>query len=219
MSNVTNATSILYGTFLDIQSEVKTWLQIPSGDTSRDANIQLITDMACQWVQNWLGRPIAPQQYDRRFDGWSGLNGAYLELPWYPVLEIVSVTEYWGIAGPHTLVESTPTNQVDGWQCVYQTGRMTRVFPGNVQKPWFPGSRNVEIVWVAGYNPVPGDVRVATLEMIAHWWRNTQQAGGRPSGNIVPASEFEPATDTGTFYGVPDRTVALLSPYMRVSMG
>lgn len=202
-------------------TEAKQWLQVPSGDTSKDLNLQLIIDMACQWTSNFCQRPIAPITYDRRFDGWSNWNGAYIELPWYPVLEIESVTEYWGVAGPHYLEESTPTDQIDGWQCVYQTGRLNRVFPGNVQKPWFPGSRNIEVVWTAGYNPIPADIKVATLELIAHWYRNTQQQTGRVNGGaITPAAEFEPASDQvgGLWAGVPYRITTLLAPYISINI-
>lgn len=217
MTTVTNAESLTPGTFLTIE-DAKDWLQIPAGDYTRDNSLQLIVDMACAWATNFTGRPIAATRYDRRFDGWASWMGAFLMLPYYPVLEVVSVIEYWGIAGPHVLLESSPTDQIDGFQLVPNTGRLNRVFPGNVQKPWFPGSRNVEVVWVAGFNPIPADIKVATLELIAHWFRNTQQMSGRPSNAITAAAEFEPAGESGLWQGVPYRCTALLSPYISVNM-
>lgn len=216
---ITNAKSPeIWNSFLDMKTEVKTWLHIPPTDTQWDANLQLIVDMACAWVQSYCGRPFAPKQYDFRFDGWSSWNGAYIMLPKYPVLEIVSVTEYWGISGPHVLTESTPTTQVDGWQCVYPTGRVNRVFPGNVQKPWFPGSRNIEIVWIAGYNPIPPEVKVATLELIGHWYRNTQQSGAVRAG--AGGGEYSPsASGAGLWEGVPLRITDTLDPYVTVGIG
>ncbi len=219
MSTNTNAQSQTPATYMDLASEVKPWLQVPATSTARDANLTLITEMACSWVANYVGRAIGATTFDRRFDGWASWQGAYIMLPYYPVLEVVSVTEYWGIAGPHVLSESTPTVQIDGWQCAYNTGRLNRVFPGNVQKPWFPGSRNVEVVWTAGYNPIPADIKVATLELIAHWYRNTQQMGARPGNNIIVAAEFEPAEQAGGLWqGVPYRITALLSPYLSIGM-
>jgi hypothetical protein len=219
VSILENAESRVPQTFLDMVSEVKPWLQIPANDTSRDFQLRLIIDMACAWACNYIGRPIGPTTYDRRFDGWANWNGAYIMLPFYPVLEVTSVIEYWGIAGPHVLVESTPTVQVDGWQCVYNTGRLNRVFPGNVQKPWFPGSRNIEVVWTAGFNPIPADIKVAVLELIAHWFRNTQQMGGRPSNAINAAAEFEPADQSGLWAGIPYRCTALLAPFLSIGIG
>ncbi|HEX5347848.1 MAG TPA: hypothetical protein VFW64_12240 [Pseudonocardiaceae bacterium] len=217
MATVTNALNASpWQDYLSVADDVKDWLQIGSGDTSRDKNLQMLTSMACDWMQNFLGRPIAPTKYDRRFDGWSGWNGAYIELDLYPVLEIVSVIEYWGVSGPHTLLESSPSNQIDGWQCEYLVGRLIRVFPGNVQKPWFPGSRNVEVTWVAGYNPVPTDIKIATLELVAHWFRNTQQQRAVSTSVEV---DYDAADTQGMFAGVPNRIKDLVSPYLQVGLG
>lgn len=215
-----NGLSPQFPTYLDIQAEVKPWLQIPSSDTSKDINLQLITDMACEFCAQYTQRPIAPTTYDRRFDGFAGWNGSSLMLPYYPILEVVSVVEYWGTSGPNVLSESTPTNQIDGFQVEYATGRVTRIFPGNVQKPFFPGSRNIEIVWTAGFNPIPPMIRMATLELIAHWFRNTQQQSARANTQIVPSSEYEPSPSTpGSLWsGVPFRVTSLLNPYISYGM-
>jgi hypothetical protein len=211
--------SITYGTFLDLAADVKPWLQIPGSDTSRDVNLELIVDMVCQWIQGYLGRPVGATRYDRRFDGWAGWQGAYVLLPYYPVLQIVSCVEYRGISGPYTLPESTPTDQVDGFQLSPLTGRLTRVFPGNVQKPWFPGSRNIEVVWVAGFNPVPADLKVAALELTAHWFRNTQQQSANRLGAPGSASEYDPASTGGLWAGIPNRIITLLAPYLQQGIG
>lgn len=217
MSNV-NASSAIYGGFLDRDNDVKTWLQLSPADTTRNPQLDLLIDMACTWVQRYIGRPVAPQEYDRRFDGWSGWNGAYIMLPFYPVLEITSVVEWWGVSGPHTLSEQTPSNQVDGWQCEYQTGRLIRVFPGLVQRPFFPGSRNIEVTWTAGYNPIPPDIKVATLELVKHWYYNTMQQAGLRAG---PVADYDGADDSNTtmFTGVPFRIVDLLEPYISPGIG
>lgn len=214
-----NGQSSLWKSYVDLNNDVKPWMQYPVQDDSQDANIQLLIDMTCQWAQQKLGQPIGPMTFDRRFNGWSGWNGAYLTLPYFPVLQVVSVAEYWGIAGPHNLSESTPTNQVDGFQMDYQRGIMTRVFPGNVQKPWFPGSRNVEIVWTAGFNPIPADLKVATLEMIKHWWVNTQQQSSNRLGAGGAAQEYDPEeVANGLWTGVPFRIIDLLESRMQVGM-
>ena len=215
MSN-TNGESLIWSNYVDLDADVKTWLQIPlTAPAKFDYQLQLLTDMTCQWVQNKLGRPIAPTQFTRYFDGNNGWNGAFIELPYYPVLSVASVTEYWGTSGPHVLLESTPTNQTDGWQCEYLRGTLRRVFQGLVERPWFPGSRNIEVTWTAGYNPVPADIKIATLEMIAHWWRNTQQqAGNRPS-----ISEYDPeAVASGLWQGTPLRITTLLDSYIQVGI-
>ena len=216
MASNTNAGSLVWANYVDVNQDVKPWMQLTVGQADADIRLQLITDMVCQWAQKRIGQPIAPTQFDRRFDGWAGWNGAYIELPYSPVLEITSVVEYWGISGPHTLSEATPTNQVDGYQIDYLTGRVTRVFPGNVQKPWFPGSHNIEIAWTAGYNPVPADLKVATLEMIAHWWRNTQQS---MRTNVRAGGDDAEQVAQGMWSGTPLRVVNILDTYLRVGIG
>jgi hypothetical protein len=217
MTTNVNASSLTWQNYVDLDNDVKPWLQIPPTDITVDYRLQLLTDMTCQWAQGKLGQPVAPTQFDRRFNGWSGWNGAYIELPYYPVLEVTSVIEYWGGSGPHVLSEGTPTNQVDGYQMDYQRGQLIRVFPGLVQKPWFPGSRNIEVVWTAGRNPIPADLKVATLEMIAHWWRNTQQMAAIRSG---PSPDYDPEQiASGLWQGTPLRITALLDGYQQVGIG
>ena len=219
MSN-TNALSNIYANYVDLDEDVKTWLQINPIVTANDTRLQLLIDTACQWVQNYLGRPVGPTTYDRRFNGWTGWNGAYIELPYYPILEIVSVTEWWGVSGPHVLTEQTPENQSgqDVYQVDYQRGQLIRAFPGLVQRPWFPGSRNIEVTWTAGYNPVPADIKMATLEYINHWWRNTQQQSGNRGGGANV--DYDPEEQgSGLWQGVPFRITELLDPYLHVGIG
>jgi hypothetical protein len=211
-----NAESLQWQNYLDVTNDVLPFLQMSTVTEAVAMKLQLFTDMACQWVQNYLGRPIAPTAFDRRYDGFSGWNGAYIDLPYYPVLEIISVTEYWGVAGPHVLNESIPTNQVDGFQCDYLRGIVIRVFPGNVQKPWFPGSRSIEIQWKAGYNPVPADIKIATLSLVAHWWHKTQQAS---RAAVRAGGDDMTVPGVGMFGGVSVDTIDLLEPYVQVGLG
>lgn len=205
--------------YLTVTDDVLPWLQMTSADLTPElaGNMQLVTSSVCEWVQETLGRPVAPTTFDRRFDGWSGWNGAYIELPYYPVLSITSVVEYWGVSGPHNLSESTPTVQVDGWQCEYNTGRLTRVFPGNVQKPWFPGSRNIEVVWQAGFNPIPPRFRMGSLMAIDWVWRNKFQ---QPAVSIGGEREYDaPAGHNPMLSGMPDDIKGWLFPSEQVGLG
>lgn len=198
--------------------QINGWADLGGQSTALAQNLTLITSMCCDWIQETMGKPIAPTTFTRRFDGWSGWMGAYIELPYYPVVNVVSMVEYRGVSGAFTLTESTPTNQVDGYQIVPETGRITRVFPGNVQKPFFPGSRNIEITWQAGYNPIPPRFRVGTLEMIAYWWRNHMQQSAIRMGG-AGADEYDAPFSQGTLAGTPDAILDILFPNEQVSMG
>ena len=213
-----NGESMWFQNYVDLNNDVKPWMQLTG--TTFDTQLQLLIDMTCAWAQRKLGQPIAPTTFTRRFDGWSGFMGSFIELPYYPVLEIESVTEYRGLNGTYVLSEATPTNQVDGFQCVYQTGQLRRVFPGLFQKPWFPGSLNIQVTWTAGWNPVPPDWKVATLEMIAHWYRNVFQQTANHLQGTGSGNEYDPEqVANGLWQGTPLRITTLLDDAVEVGLG
>lgn len=215
-----NASSLTWKTYVDLYEDVLPWLQMDGYTTTPDASdlqkLQLLTDMVCQWAQRKIGNAIAPTGFYRRFNGWSGWNGAYVELPYWPVLSVISVKEWWGIAGPHLLSEQTPDHNIDGFQLDAGRGKLIRVFPGLVQRPWFPGSRSIEVQWIAGYNPIPADWKVATLEMIAHWWHNSQQT---QRVNVRAGSDGADQVAAGLWSGVPLRISELLDTAVQIGIG
>lgn len=202
-------------TYLDLDADIGPWLSFSGAVATPDsAPLLLISGMAQTWVAQFLGRPVAPTTFTRRFDGGAGLNSNYISLPFTPVLSVTSVVESRGTASA-IYVESTPQAPCDGYQIEPSTGRLIRV-NGQWAWPWFPGSRNVQVTWVAGYEPVPDDIKVATLELIAHWFRNTRQrspGGGRPTG-----ADYDPLA-AGLWAGVPNRITGLLTPYMKLGVG
>lgn len=108
-----NETPIIFRSFLDYETDVKPFLGIPSADESRAFQIRLVADGVCDWVQQELGKPIAPTQVFKRFNGYSGWGGQHLSLPYYPVLRdppyFISVVEYWGTGGGNTQQDSCTT--------------------------------------------------------------------------------------------------------------
>lgn len=204
-----------WANFIDI-TDVKSYLQIPSADTTRDQLLQDYVDDACWWIQDYIGRPIGETTFFRRFDGWSGYSGAFVELPYYPVLSVLAFVEWWGSNGPQVLTQQIPENQAGGAQ-VYQLdalrGRLTRSFAGLVARPTFPGLGNLEVLWTAGYQPVPPPLRKAARELVKYWWTNEQQAsrsfaaGGRQDygGDIDPHNTLFPL--------VPNRVASLIETY------
>lgn len=217
--------TVSWGTYIDLETDFKPYVQFPDDQLDQDANLQLLIDSACWWVQDFCSRPFAPTTFYERFDGWTSWQGSYIMLPWAPVLQIISIVEYWGNSGPHPLAEQTPANQfgtgpsygdADVYQLEPVTGVIRRAFPGLVLKPFFPGSRNIEVSWVAGYNPIPPHAKLATLELAAYWYRSTQEAPRMAAprmgyGEEQPANELWPA--------IPSRVTALLEPYMRQGIG
>lgn len=211
---MTLASSQTWTNYLDID-EVKQWLNFPTdASTSKDPQLQRVMDMACEWVQNEINRPIAATTFTELHDGWAG---AYIMLNHYPVLEVVSVTEWQSSGGSLSLSESTIANPVDGYQLNYLSGQIMRAMAGYAwPRPFFPGSRNISVTYVAGYNPVPPALWMATVELVKHWWTNTQQA----SRMTMKPNEFDPAQEQpGLWQGVPYRIIDLIAPYRRIVVG
>jgi hypothetical protein len=213
-------TTPVWNNYLDLQLDVKPYMQIPAQDTTRDLVLQDLVDTACWWVQEYLARPIAPTEFARRFDGYSGYSGAYIELPYYPILSIIEVVEWWGSNGPQVLTQMIPENQIGGGQNYTLDalrGRLTRSFSALVARPWFPSLAGVEICWVAGYNPIPPTIRFATRELIKYWWTNTQQASRTgPRGSSEYGGSITP--NEGLWPNVPNRVSELLQPWVQVGI-
>lgn len=208
--------------YIDLNGDLKPYLQIPVATTSYDTTLQLMIDSECQWVQNFVGRPIAPTSFFRRFSGWTGLNGAYLNLPYYPILSVESVVETWGLNGQHTLVYQTPSSQGGPGQQMFQVdwlrGTLIRSYQGLIARPWFPGLRNVEVTWTAGYNPLPADIKRATMLMIKERWNQEQQAS---RGNARPAGSGyqDMPQQEGLGFSVRGEVQRMLEPYLQVGIG
>ena len=207
------ASSQTWTTYLDL-AETREWLQFTGIDPiTTDEMMQRVIDMACEWVQAYINRPVAPTTYTERHDGWSG---EYIMLKHSPFLELVSCREWQSSGGWVTLPESTPENPIEGVQVDYATSRIMRTFAGySWPRTFFPGSRNIEVTYTSGYNPIPPSIWTATVEMVAYWWRNTQQA----SRQAVRPMEYDEAPPmVGLWPGVPDRIADLLEPYRQIAL-
>jgi len=222
MAFPTVETSPVWQSYIDLANDAKPYLQIPSTDTTRDAVLQDVIDAACWWAQDTLGRPIPPTTFQRRFSGFSGFGGSHLALPYYPVIvdatHPITVTEYWGASGPHTLTLQTPATQggSDMFQLDALRGIITRSYLGLLQRPFFPGLGNVEVTWTAGYNPIPRHWIMATKELVKYWWENTQTA----SRTFQPHNEYDNAADRYALWpAVPDRIALMFATAAQVGIG
>lgn len=203
-------------------SDLKTHLRYPSPTTSSsdDTGLQGFIYAATEVIEDEVGK-VVQRQVIEYHDG--GQIAIYLKQK--PVLEVVQVIENWGYYNwqladqPATTVPATNlfAYSLDN----PAEGRVTRRSVGNIAIPFmalgemFPN--NVKVTYIAGRNMVPWAVRLATLELCAHWWQNSQQrqyaSGGSLSGNYDEAIE----DSGGGAYnaGIPYRILEILKPHRR----
>jgi hypothetical protein len=214
MTVLVNEQPPVWSTYLDLEADVQPYVNLTNVTGSNVmSQLMLSMDFACTWVQNYIQRPVAPTEVTEYLDGWTGLDGSYLMVKWFPIIPgSVSVNEYWGTNGSHVLAEQSPTNQSaqDSFQVDYLAGRIIRSFPGLTPRPFFPGSRNVVITYTAGYETVPMDIKVATLAMTKYWFRH--EFDPRQSSK----NSYGEDSGSDLFPGIPNRVAELLAPYKAV---
>ena len=226
--DIINPITDKYSNFLDLETMVKPWLFIDPDDTSMDFVLATITNGISVRMQSFIGSPIAPKVYGPddgigKFDGGNGLYASYIMLPKTPVLKVIDVTEYWNQT-PMTLVEiSEPGGSgsppvTDGYQVNYRTGRLTRILGGIWPRPWMPGSQNVWVTWLAGYNPIPGDI----MEVALDWVKESFVKGFQSNvsrGPQIPGSSGGGSPEEAAYKGMPYYVEGVLQTYLQPSIG
>lgn len=174
----------------------------PAPSATDNAMLSRMITAATPVIEKIAG-PCTPQAFTEQHDG----EDHEVILRRYPVLRIVSCKEYRYGSDVLDLVESTPANPVDGYQLDKETGTLTRVYTGGYVRSWWPGSRNIVVSYQAGRAAVPSNVKEATLELLAHWWR-LRKAGAHkftPPGSEGAGGFVVPA------YGVPRRVSEIIA--------
>lgn len=153
--------------------------------TVDDAELIGFVDAACAMIEDLKGHvaPVAVT-WEGTADH-SGTPDSYygrrhvLTLPETPVLSVESVTLTRG--GVDTVLTPLgPTVPIYGW----------RRWDNVLQVPWGCGPGTwYTIEYTVGCDPIPGNYRMAALELTAHLWQGSQtyRGGGRPQ--ITPVSD------------------------------
>lgn len=201
-------------------AELKAHLRYPSAQTADDDALEGFILAATEIIETEVGK-VVQRQVIEYHDG--GQTAIYLRQR--PVLSVVEVIENWGYFNwdladqPSTTVPATNlfAYSLDN----PAEGRVTRRSVGNIAIPFmsmgstFPN--NVKVTYVAGRYQVPWSVRLAALELCAHWWQHSQQrsfaGSGALSGNF---DSMIPDGGSAAFNaGVPYRILELIKPHRR----
>lgn len=203
-------------------TDVKTHLRYPNPTaTSADDNALLKFIAAADEVISYECDQILPKTYSERHNG--GRMSIFLRK--VPVIEVQNVEESWGWIN-YELDYQDPGSPSPTSMFAYsldhpETGEITRRSVANVPRPFQPGEDNIFVQYVAGYEIAPGNVVLAELELIAHWWQASQLRAGNTGAGAPGAAAYDATlgqqysrdTESGTQninIGVPFRILELI---------
>lgn len=170
-------------------AEVKTHMDKTDG-TVDDAEMAGFVSAACQMIRERVGEVSEVTAVVEHHP-----HGDVLVLDHRPVIEITTVQQLPGLAAVPEADEGAGTS---GWVLVSLEGvmRHTSCWPGRVR-----------VTYQAGRDPLPGNIRLAALELAAHLWRSSQlnSGGGRPA-----FGDSETPIMPGSAYALPIRVRELL---------
>lgn len=205
-------------------NDVRAHLRYPATSTADDIALQGFISAATDVIRAECG-DVVPTKYDEFHSG-----GDYvIYLRHHPVLSVDNVEEGWGYFNfelDYQQVNTVPAGSVYAYSIDSPLiGAISRRSAGNVSIPFVPGQKNIHVQYTAGRQPIPGAIRLAALELIAHWWQSSQLRSSATSGggfaryDAVEGEQFTRGTETGLVnlnVGVPYRILELLRPYRHV---
>jgi len=182
-------------------------LAIPAlTSTGEDSNLDRLIDRAGAFIAAWCGyqpasvggsATLEDVAYTLYLDGPGSLE---LVLPVGPLVSVASVysdplREY----GSDTLVDSGDYT-IDGYRSLVILNE------SSTQGCWDTGYRAIKITATAGFATIPHDIKQATVQLVAHWWRLRRQAGKKSINQEGGTATLIPET-------MPSQVAQLLGPY------
>lgn len=199
---------------------LKAYLRIPPTDVTNDMALLAFIAAADDVLEAETG-VVMPKHYDEYYDG----GGNVLYLRHRPILSIEGVEEGWGWWNwelDFQQVNTVPAGAMFAYSIDSpNAGGISRRSAGNVSIPFVPGRKNIRVWYTAGRREVPASITLAALELIAHWWQNTQL---RAMANSTTYTSYDQINQdwtrstgvTSMNYGIPNRVIELLKLYRRI---
>jgi hypothetical protein len=196
----------------------------PASPSSDDTAIQGFIDAAEECIR-FECDDVIPTLYSERHDG----GDFKIYTHHRPLLEVKNIEEGWGwityeldYQDPNTAPSDTT---MFGYSVNnYETGEIARRSVASVPLPFIPGERNIYIQYTAGYAQAPANIVLATKELVAHWWQNSQlraltMAGSNIAYDTVTGAAYTRDTETGVQninVGVPYRILELIKAHRKM---
>jgi len=199
---------------VDLNVDVKPYLNIGATDTTRDSELAGFISGATDLIEYETG-PVASRVVSGEQHSGGGTVVALRQLP---VASVLSVVEYQGtLAQPLTQAASPGVAGAYSFTLEPETGTLTRRGSYGALSEWFAGRNNIVVSYQSGYTTIPAGIRMATLEVIRLMYQQTQQGatGLRPAGSMH--SDGDAPTSTGPAgFVLPYRVMQWLQPFARL---
>ncbi|MEA5454476.1 hypothetical protein SPF06_07060 [Sinomonas sp. JGH33] len=151
-------------------------------------DMRLFVAAATPVIEDIVG-PVVHREFTQKFDG-----GMYAVVLKYKADAVVGVTE---------LGTALADFVFDDEASIVYAGRQL------APRLFMPGVAAVVVTFTAGYTVIPANIRLATRELVRHWWQiGMQMAGGSVRGQASSDDVFTPSG-----FAVPRRVMELCTPH------
>jgi len=191
-------------------AEAKLYLRIPVANVNEDEFLAQIIDSCTARIERALGdRRIKADDYTEDRDG---TGTKFLLLRQYPIISVTAVYldqlrnfgETNRVADGIIIPSDEPGKLTFGPGVPLTTGLALATFP--------KGTRNVRIVYRAGYETIPDDLRLACQKFVAVEFNRSRE------GADGVLSETFGGRTISWINGVPEDIVQLLRPFQRLAV-
>jgi len=191
----------------------------PSQPHADDTSIQWFIEAADEVVE-FECDDILPHTYAEDFDG----GRCSIWLRHCPIVSIQHVQEGWGYVTYELnamALNGTATSAFNYTIDDAENAEITRRGGGGVVIPFQRGRKNIHVEYTTGEASIPGTVRMAELELIAHMWQNSQLRGVTTAGmnlsyDAVEGALYSRDTESGVMninIGIPSRILEMLKAH------
>ena len=198
---------------LDIVTLAETKTHLNKTNTTDDAELAGFISAASEKVDEIAG-PVVQRSVTETYSGGYPRGEVQLVLRKRPVVSVTSVTQNAVVMDPSL------------YSLNVQLGVLTRVtsYTGGLFRTWFlPGTDNIVVVYTSGRVVDTASVaaafpklRMACLELVAHWWRNTQLGRSTNRGTQLGGDDSSSYLTQGHGFAVPNRVNELIGNQGRV---
>jgi len=176
-------------------ANVKAWFSPPLTTTADDALLVRLVTAASQYIQSWLGRQVASQDYTETRDG---AGGRKLVLANAPVTAVATLSID-GIAIPPAPGPTAAGYMFSATTIYLQSYLFT------------PGCQNVAVAYTAGYAVTPPELEQACIELVALRYKERDRIGQvskNLAGEVVSFTQKDVPSDVQTVLEQYRRTFA-----------